>query len=73
MVSCPGLPQRPIIGRPVRPLTLGLLAARQDVVPGGQPVRLYPKLARQHSSGSPRSSRSTASIFLPADRLVVLR
>jgi hypothetical protein len=46
----PGLPQRPIIGRPVWPLTLqGVLAALQDVVaPGGQPVRLHPELARQH-------------------------
>jgi hypothetical protein len=44
-----GLPQRPIVGRPVWPLTLqGFLAALQDVVaPGHQPVRLHPKLARQ--------------------------
>jgi hypothetical protein len=45
-----GLPQRPIIGRPVGPLTLqGFLATLQEVVaPGGQPVHLHPELPRQH-------------------------
>jgi hypothetical protein len=41
-----GLPQRPIIGRPIRPLALqGVLAALQEVVPPGrQPVRLHLQL-----------------------------
>jgi hypothetical protein len=45
-----GLPQRPILGRPVRPLAFEpLLAAGQEVIsPGRQPVRLDPEFARQH-------------------------
>src|SRR5215216_1393577 len=44
-----GLPQRPIIAGPVRPLALQrLLAALQEVVaPGREPVRLDPKFPRQ--------------------------
>src|SRR5215216_5036605 len=44
-----GLPQRPIIARPVRPLALqALLATFQEVVPPGhQPVCLDPEFARQ--------------------------
>jgi hypothetical protein len=44
-----GLPQRPIITRPVRPLALQrLLAAPKEVVaPRRQPVRLHPQLPRQ--------------------------
>jgi hypothetical protein len=44
-----GLPQRPIITRPVRPLALQrLLAALQEVVPPRcQPVGLHPELPRQ--------------------------
>jgi hypothetical protein len=43
-----GLPQRPIIGRPVGSLTLqGVLATFQKVVgPGGQPMGLDPEFAR---------------------------
>ncbi len=54
-----------------RPLALqALLAALQEVVPPGrQPVRLDPKFRDSASNGSPRSSLSTASVFLPADHL----
>jgi hypothetical protein len=66
-----GLPQRPIIARPVGPLPLqAFLTALQEVVaPGGQPMGLDPSSRDSVSSGSPRSNLSTASIFLPADHL----
>jgi len=48
-----------------------LLAAREELVaPGRQPVRLDPQLAGSSSRRSPRSSRSTASVFLFADQRV---
>src|SRR5215216_7715091 len=66
-----GLPQRPIIARPVGPLPLqAVLTALQEVVaPGGQPMGLDPSSRDSVSSGSPRSNLSAASIFLPADHL----
>jgi hypothetical protein len=66
-----GLPQRPIVARPVGPLTLqAVLPALQEVVaPGGQPMGLDPSSRDSVSSGSPRSNLSAASIFLPAGHL----
>jgi hypothetical protein len=47
-----------------------VLPALQEVVaPGGQPMGLDPSSRDSVSSGSPRSNRSTASIFLPAGHL----
>jgi hypothetical protein len=76
MVSCPTLRSacrnaRSSPGRPVWPLALQrVLAAFQEVVAsGGQLVGLDPEFARQRLERSPRSNRSTASIFLPADHL----
>jgi hypothetical protein len=66
-----GLPQRPIIAGSVQPLALqGVLAALQELIPPGrQPVRLDLEFPGELLQGLPRSSRSTASIFLPADHL----
>jgi hypothetical protein len=75
VVSCPTLRSacRNADHRPtVRPLPLQrVLAALQEVVPPGRQRRCAstPSSRDSTSNGSPRNSRSTASIFLPADHL----
>jgi hypothetical protein len=63
-----GLPQRPIITGPLRPLALqALTAGSQEIIPpGGQLVRLDLQPRDSSSSDSPRSNRSTTSVFSPS-------
>ena len=65
------LPQRPIIDRPVGPLALQALLAASKKSSRQAASRCASTCSSRESSSSdsPRSSCSTASIFLPADHL----